>query len=150
MFRKLFKEAGAKDVVTLFHAPSVSASTRVLTLLKQANANAVSTATEDQASTHHTQSKAERTEFDLDVTEAPPTADQLKNILEYVGASSAGQIIKGASNEAEALRKLKENDSNFIRPLVVDWNMGKAIIGEKESEILNLIRSIPKETDKIK
>jgi arsenate reductase-like glutaredoxin family protein len=118
---------GAKNVVTLFHKPSNQASTRVLTLLKQANAQAVSHATEDQASSHQAQNKAERTEFELDVTEAPPTTDQLKSILDYLGGpSAAGKVISGAENESDAMRRLKADGEVFQRPLVVDWNQGKA------------------------
>ncbi|KAH7392756.1 thioredoxin-like protein [Pyrenochaeta sp. MPI-SDFR-AT-0127] len=147
MFKRLFGENGAKNVVTLFHKPSNQASTRVLTLLKQANAQSVSHATEDQASSHDAQNKAERTEFELDVTEAPPTPDQLKNILEYLGGpSAAGKLISGASDESDALRRLKADGDVFQRPLVVDWNQGKAVTGENESEILSLLRSASKET----
>lgn len=118
---------GAKNVVTLFHKPSSQTSTRVHTLLKQANAQSVATATEDQASSHATQNQAEKTEFDLDVTEAPPTADQLKNILEYLGGpGAAGRVVEGAKDETDALRRLKADGNTFQRPLVVDWNQGKA------------------------
>ncbi|KAF2499555.1 DUF1687-domain-containing protein [Lophium mytilinum] len=144
MFKNLFRETGAKDVVTLFHKPSVPASARVLTILKQANAHSVAHATEDQASNHQTQSKAERHEFELDVTEAPPTSDQLRNILEYLGAGAPGRVIRGAKDEADAMRKLKEDGESFQRPLVVDWNKGKAVFGENQSEILALLKSIPK------
>jgi hypothetical protein len=51
--------------VTLFHNPTLPASTRVHTLLKQLNATPVAHATEDQASDHKTQSKLERTDFEL-------------------------------------------------------------------------------------
>ncbi|KAF1949224.1 hypothetical protein CC80DRAFT_520707 [Byssothecium circinans] len=149
MFKRIFGEHGAKNVVTLFHKPSSTASTRVLTLLKQANAQSVAHATEDQASSHHSQNKEERLEFDLDVTEAPPTGDQLKTILDYLGGpSAAGKIISGAQDEADAIRRLKADGESFARPLVVDWNQGKAVAGENESEILSLLRSIPKEIDK--
>ncbi|KAK3215057.1 hypothetical protein GRF29_19g2063035 [Pseudopithomyces chartarum] len=149
MFKRFFGEHGAKNVVTLFHKPSSTASTRVLTLLKQTNAQAVSHATEDQASSHQTQSKLERVEFDLDVTEAPPTADQLKSILEYLGGpGAASKVIRGANNEADAMRVLKADGEKFERPVVVDWNQGKAVVGDSESEILSLLRSIPKETNK--
>lgn len=105
--------------MTLFHKPSSTASTRVLTLLKQTNAQAVSHATEDQASSHQTQSKLERVEFDLDVTEAPPTADQLKSILEYLGGpGAASKVIRGANNEADAMRVLKADGEKFERPVV--------------------------------
>ncbi|KAI4933845.1 uncharacterized protein J4E92_003514 [Alternaria infectoria] len=150
MFKRFFGEHGAKNVVTLFHAPSNQASTRVLTLLKQANAQSVAHATEDQASSHKAQDKAERTEFELDVTEAPPTTDQLKNILDYLGGSgAAGKVISGAENENDAMRRLKADGSAFQRPLVVDWNQGKAVAGENESEIMKLIRSVPKETETV-
>jgi arsenate reductase-like glutaredoxin family protein len=117
---------GAKNVVTLFHKPSSQASTRVLTLVKQANAQSVSHATEDQASSHEEHNKAQRNEFELEVTEAPPTGDQLKSILEYLGGpGAAGKIISGASDETDALRRLKADGNTFQRPLVVDWNKGK-------------------------
>ncbi|KAF2273296.1 uncharacterized protein EI97DRAFT_461179 [Westerdykella ornata] len=145
MFKKLFGEHGAKDVVTLFHKPSSQPSMRVLTLLKQANATAKTHATQDQASSHDTQTKAERADFELDVTEAPPTGDQLKNILEYLGGSAAAsKLVSGASDQADALRRLKENGNAFQRPVVVDWHQGRVVVGDNESEILSLLRSIPK------
>lgn len=141
MFKKLFGEHGAKNVITLFHKPSSQASLRVLTLLKQNHAKSAATATADQASTHDAQTKTESTDFELDVTEAPPTRDQLKNILEYLGgAGAAGKVVSGASNESDALRRLQADGTTFQRPLVVDWNSGKAVAGENESEILSLLR----------
>jgi len=141
MFKRLFGEHGAKNVVTLFHKPSSQASLRILTLLKQTHAQSAATATADQASSHDVPTKAEHTDFELDVTEAPPTSDQLKNILEYLGgASAASKVISGASNESDALRRLQADGNTFQRPLVVDWNSGKAVAGENESEILKLLR----------
>jgi arsenate reductase-like glutaredoxin family protein len=105
-------------VITLFHKPSTAASTRVLTFLKQANANAASTATEDQASDHPVSGKDAHPDFTLDVQEGPPTSDQLNSILEYVGAHNAGQIISGARDRADAMAKLKEDAELFKRPLV--------------------------------
>lgn len=86
-------------------------------MLKQANAQAKAHATEDQASTHNAQNQAERTEFELDVTEAPPTTDQLKNILDYLGGSP-GRVIQGATDESDAMRRLKADGNTFQRPLV--------------------------------
>ena len=54
-----------KDVITIFHAPSSSVSIRAHTILKQAAANAQSTATIDQAGEHGNKSKTERTDFEL-------------------------------------------------------------------------------------
>jgi hypothetical protein len=84
--------------------------------LKQASANASETATEDQASDHSAQSHPKRQEFELEITEELPTQDQLKSILEYVGAQKASTIIKGAKDEADAMKKLSAE--NFQRPIV--------------------------------
>ncbi|KAF2404408.1 hypothetical protein EJ06DRAFT_526491 [Trichodelitschia bisporula] len=144
MFRKLFTEHGAKDVITLFHKPNNAASTRTLTLLKQWSANSESTATEDQASQHETQSKTDP-QFELDVTEAPPTVDQLKNILEYVGSQNAGSIISGARDTTSALQILKEDSGRFQRPIIVNWHQGKVVVGDDQSQILSLVKALSKD-----
>jgi hypothetical protein len=105
-------------VITLFHKAGSPASVRVHTLLKQASATAAAHATEDQASDHSHQSHPQRAEFELNLTEEPPTPDQLQTIIEYVGANKAGSIVKGATSINDALKKLKENSDNFQRPLV--------------------------------
>ncbi|CAK4031619.1 hypothetical protein CB0940_01988 [Lecanosticta acicola] len=148
-FKNLFKEKGVKDVITLFHSPKNAVSTRVHTLLKQLNATAVAHATEDQASDHSNQSKLERTEFELDIQEGAPTSDQLNSILEYLGPSKAGSVVDGATGTSDALRKFKQNENAFQRPVTVDWNNGRAVVGDNESEIMKLVRTIPKETEKV-
>ena len=114
----LLRQHKSLDVITLFHKPSAAASIRAHTLLKQVSAHASEHSTEDQASDHSHQNKLERTEFELDVTEDPPTSDQLRSILEYVGAKRAGDVVKGAKDEADAMKKLRENGENFKRPVV--------------------------------
>ena len=106
------------DVITLFHKPSLPASIRVHTILKQASAHASETATEDQATDHSHQNKMQRTEFELNVTEDSPTTDQLRTILEYVGARRAKDIVDGAKDEGDALRRLKEDKGRFRPPVV--------------------------------
>lgn len=134
-------------MISVFHKSSVPASVRVVTLLKTASAHSQETATEDQASDHTPQNKAApRDPFELDITEADPTPDQLKNILDYLGNGKASQLVKGASNQSDALKKLKESGDNFQRPVVVDWNQGKAVVGDNESEILKLVRELPKQS----
>jgi len=130
------------DVVTLFHKPSLAASTRVLNILKTANATASETATTDQASDHSHHSTNQRGEFQLDVTEAAPTTDQLRNIFEYVSPGvKPSDIIKGARDQADALKRLTENGGeNFVRPVVVDWTNGKVVVGDRKSEIMELVR----------
>lgn len=161
-------QAGVKDVVTLFHEPASASSVRVLNLLKQAQANASTTTTIDQASSTD-QPKAEHNQFELDVQEQAPTSDQVQIILEYLGAGSAGKVVEGASSEEEAVKKFKLNANSFVKPLVrccpagpiselsdcicfvqikyrlltilqvVDWNAGKAVVGDNQSEILRLL-----------
>jgi len=91
---------------------------RVYTLLKKASAIASEHATEDQASDHSHLTLARREEFELYITEDPPTAEQLKSILEYIGPQRASTIVMGAKNKADAINKLKENTENFQKPVV--------------------------------
>jgi arsenate reductase-like glutaredoxin family protein len=113
----MFRMHKTLDVITLFHKPSIQASTRIATLLKQASAQSQEYATEDQASDHSHQ-QTSREPFELDITENPPTKDQLKSIFEYVGGSKIAQLVKGASSQSDALKKLQEDPDNFVRPVV--------------------------------
>ncbi|RSL51679.1 hypothetical protein CEP53_008351 [Fusarium sp. AF-6] len=133
----MFRFHKTLDIVTVFHKASSPASVRVANLLKQVSANATAGATLDQAS----ETKPACEQFELNVTEDPPTEDQVKTIMEYVGTSGISNIIKGANNEKDALKKFKESKENFLRPVVVDWNNGKAIAGDNESEILKLLNA---------
>jgi len=110
------RQRKTKDIITLFHKSNTPASTKVLNLLKQVSANVSEAATEDQASDHTAQTNPERSEFDLDVTEKPPTPDQLRTILDYVG--NPGTVISGASTVDEAMRKFKQDAESFKRPVV--------------------------------
>lgn len=90
----------------------------MLNLLKQTAATAQATATEDQASSHAGQDKIQRTNFDLDITESPPTGDQLRTILEYAGGKKPEMFVTGASSTSDAMTKLKESADAFRRPVV--------------------------------
>ncbi len=111
------------DVLTLFHAPKQADSVKVLNTLRSATAHAESSAISGKNPT---------ATFELDVVEAPtaPTPDQLRSILEYVGKNKVGEIVKGASSEAEAARILEEKgpmtSERVLRPILVDWNNGRA------------------------
>jgi len=105
-------------VVTLFHKPSLAASMRAVALLKQVSATASETATEDQASDHSHQNEVQRSEFELNIEENPPTDDQLRTILEYAGSAQAKDIVQGASGLSDALRIVKEDKQKFKYPLV--------------------------------
>ncbi|ROT37635.1 DUF1687-domain-containing protein [Sodiomyces alkalinus F11] len=138
----MFRFHKTLDIITLFHKVGSPASQRVATLLKQVSANASNPATLDQASDHSHQTSPKRAEFELNITEEPPTADQVKTILEYVGPSKVSSIIAGASNEKEALKKFDMDKNSLQRPLVVDWNNGKATTSENESEILKMLNAL--------
>ncbi|KAI0545875.1 DUF1687-domain-containing protein [Xylaria curta] len=135
----MFRFHKTLDIVTIFHKAASPASVRAVNVLKQASANATAAATEDQASDHTHQTNPHRPDFELNITEEPPTPDQLKTILEYVGKSKISSVVQGASSENEALKKFKESPDNFKRPVIVDWNNGRALASDKESEILKML-----------
>ncbi|KFH47021.1 putative redox protein-like protein [Hapsidospora chrysogenum ATCC 11550] len=137
----MFRFHKTLDIITLFHKAGSPASTRVANLLKQVSANSTAGATIDQASDHSHQTAPKREQFELNITEDPPTADQVQTILEYVGKSGIPSIISGARDEKDALKKFKESKESLQRPLVVDWNNGKAFAGDNESEILKLLNA---------
>ncbi|KAL9100468.1 MAG: hypothetical protein Q9163_004158 [Psora crenata] len=144
------------DVITQFHRASVPSSIRVNTLLKQLSADASETATQDHATSNKDQNKVHRTEFELNITEDAPTSDQLRTILEYVGARKASQLVDGARDEADALKKLKEDPGKFKPPVA---NMRSAtyalgadvvtVVGDNETELKKMISQIPKETNSV-
>lgn len=121
------------DPITLFHSPTLAPSTRVLNILKQASIAASETATEDQASDTTAHAQQQRGEFELEVTTAAPTVDQLRNILDYIspvtvsGAGAGaqekvsygvGEIVKGARDAEDAVKRFKEDQGRFVRPVV--------------------------------
>lgn len=77
-----------------------------------------------------------------------PTTDQLRSILEFVGSNNVGHIIKGARSEIEARKILieggKEASERVTRPLLVDWNNGRAVFGADEKAVRNLVETLPK------
>ena len=89
----------------------------MLNLLKQTSATASESATIDQATDHTAQNELQRSEFDLDITEAAPTSDQLSTILDYAGGNM-GTIVKGATSKEDAWAKLRQSADAFQRPVV--------------------------------
>lgn len=60
------------------------------------------------------------------MSESVPTEDQLRSISEYLGSGGIGQIVEGATSVSDAAKKLAADEGAFKRPLVVDWNQGRA------------------------
>ncbi|KAJ5305811.1 hypothetical protein PENANT_c015G00736 [Penicillium antarcticum] len=151
----MFRFSKTLDPITLFHSPKLAASTRTLNILKQASAAAGETATEDQASDHSSHAKQQRGEFELEITTSPPTTDQLRSILDYISPVSGvggqgekatygvAELVKGARDAEDALKKFKEDNEAFARPVTVDWVNGRAVIGDGESDILRMVRQLP-------
>ncbi|KAI9787887.1 MAG: hypothetical protein M1816_007373 [Peltula sp. TS41687] len=137
----MFRFHKSLDVITLFHKPTSASSNRVLGLLKQVSAATSEGSMGKQSNNNAKYSNIRKEEFDLNVTEEPPTLDQLRSILEYVGVKKAGELVKGARDESDAMKKLKENADTFQRPVTVDWNNGNAVVGDNESDILRMLKS---------
>lgn len=96
-------------------------------MLKQGSAHAQETATEDQAADHSPQNLVVKREpFELDITEAAPTEDQLRSILEYIGEHKISSLVEGATSVTDAAKKLAADEAAFKRPVTVDWNQGRA------------------------
>ncbi|KAL2846206.1 thioredoxin-like protein [Aspergillus pseudodeflectus] len=137
----VFRFPKTLDPITLFHSPSLQSSTKALNILKSASAAASAA-----------DSPVGRGEFQLEITTAPPTTDQLRNILDYVSGDpslvgkvggptyAVSEIVKGAKNAEDAVKKFKEDETRFVRPITVDWTNGQAVVGDNESEILKMVR----------
>lgn len=121
--------------VTFFHNPTLTSSKHVLTVLKQAATIASETATEDQASDYTNHAKNQRSEFELEVSETAPTTDQLRSILDYASPGAQGkkgierktyvpgEIVKGARDAEDALKRFKEDQGRFVRPIVCSFSL---------------------------
>ena len=92
---------------------------RVATLLKQINAAAATSATQDQASDHTAQSQPRREAFELNITEEEPTEDQVRTIADYLGTKDQiSKVFAGAGTADAALKAFKQNPASFTRPVV--------------------------------
>ncbi|DAA74556.1 TPA_exp: hypothetical protein A8136_3314 [Trichophyton benhamiae CBS 112371] len=140
----MFRFHKTLDIITLFHKPTLASSTKALSVLQRA-----STAIKEGTATSPSGSPLRNSDFELNVTEEPPTTDQLKLIMDYmtssplasggIGVGKPGDLVSGATDRSDAVKRLKENGDSFIRPVVVDWNNGKAVLATSESAILKLL-----------
>ncbi|KAK6500566.1 hypothetical protein TWF506_003338 [Arthrobotrys conoides] len=141
----MFKFHKTLDVLTLFHSPRSEASNRVLSALKSAN-----TAAEESSATistnGNTDDRDKKQIFELDVVEGPMTPTQLRSILDYVGENKVGDIVEGAMGIHDAMKILEgaKGVDAVKRPIVVDWNNGRVVLGEKQSALQQLVKSLPK------
>lgn len=122
LITEIIEQAKTLDPITLFHSPNLSASKSALSILQRASTTAAST------------TSTPRGEFQLEVSTAPPTSDQLRNILDYVSGSGAGggsgvgkvykveEVVRGARDAEDAIKRFKADpEGSFVRPIVSDF-----------------------------
>ncbi|PHH65241.1 hypothetical protein CDD81_3100 [Ophiocordyceps australis] len=141
----MFNLGKTVDIVSVFVKPNCAASARVAYLVKQASASLQDRATNGHATGHGLHyDVSEREPFEYNLTQEMPTTAQLHTIFSYVNRSDIPNIVHGAKNRNEALKIYKQSKDSFIRPLTVDWNNGKVVTGDNESEILRLVFRRPR------
>ncbi|KAL0636043.1 hypothetical protein Q9L58_004949 [Maublancomyces gigas] len=135
----MFRFHKTLDVLTLFHAPASAPSRRILDILETASV-AGSSANDSK----------KKLAFELEVVEAPlvPTPDQLRSILDFVGENKVGIILKGSGGKRDAMKALEMAgpgiSERVLRPLLVDWNNGRAVLGADEKAVQSLVDTLPK------
>ncbi|PYH45323.1 uncharacterized protein BP01DRAFT_356816 [Aspergillus saccharolyticus JOP 1030-1] len=143
----VFRFAKTLDPITIFHTPSSTTSKNALKILQRASTIAQSPDTAPAGG---------RGEFQLEITTAPPTTDQLRNILDYVTGNPAGagapdkgaryavgEVVRGARDAEDAMKRFKgDPEGTFVRPVTVDWTNGQAVVGDNESEILKMVQQL--------
>ncbi|KAI5290419.1 hypothetical protein KEM54_001589 [Ascosphaera aggregata] len=146
----MFSMPRSLDVITLFHNPSLRSSLRALNLLERASALAqeASCGVTFDSSNPSRGIPVPGNEFELEVTTKPPTKDQLNSILDFLGGTAAvpgkaSDIVQGARDREDAIRKVMADGSKFIRPVVVDWSNGKAVLGGNEPRIIKMLKELP-------
>ncbi|KAG9310897.1 hypothetical protein JVU11DRAFT_8755 [Chiua virens] len=140
--------------ISIFHHPSSPPSVKALAMLRASLA----------APYPPTNPDAPPLEFNLEVIESkPPTQDQLRTILSYVAPkdakaptpsyttflsshpSAAGS--EGQPQSAATIAELGvQNPSALKWPLVVDWNGGRAIIGDADG-VAGLLEALRQRRD---
>ncbi|KAH7882739.1 hypothetical protein F5I97DRAFT_1907997 [Phlebopus sp. FC_14] len=143
--------------ISIFHHPSSPPSLKALALLQSSLSSPYPPNKPD----------APPLEFDLDVVEStPPTPDQLRIILSYltpkqstsvpVGSQYSSTFLSshpsapGASEQPQSAvgvaNLVSQNPNAFKWPVVVDWNGGKASVGDVEG-VKNILESIRQRRD---
>lgn len=130
------------------HHPSSPPSTKALGLLRSSLANAYPKGSDKGP-----------LEFQLDVVEAPPNADQLTTILSYMPSQATNPSMvflsvhpsapsgTDAPSTTKAIAELAAKNPNALKwPIVVDWLDGKAAVGDVKG-VENMLEHLRKRRD---
>ncbi|KAG0287125.1 hypothetical protein BGZ96_008906 [Linnemannia gamsii] len=123
----------AAKSITFFHNPKCSTSRNAQTLLQSA------------ITTTSSPVSIETVEY----LKHPLTRDQVREILTFLDAEEHPEVIKEflrkdapkAETIEEAQEVLKKDPAMLQRPLVVDWNAKKAVIGRPAEAVLEIIKN---------
>ncbi|KAF7289969.1 DUF1687-domain-containing protein [Mycena indigotica] len=127
--------------ISIFHNPTSPSSLKALDTLRSA-----------LSSPYPPKLGSAPLNFDLEVIEAAPTADQLKTILSFLPSksnstpSAASVFLSAGSSDSASLDSIaklgRDEPSAFKWPVVVDWNAGRAVVGDGAGviEILDQLR----------
>jgi hypothetical protein len=131
------------------HYPSSQPSTKALTLLRSSLSSPYPS----------NNPKSQPLQFNLDVVESPPTTDQLQTILSYFPskAVSPAHVLLSAHPSAPSFEErpttlsgivqlAQENPQAVKWPIVVDWDGGKAAIGDIEG-VKGILEHLRKKRD---
>ncbi|KAF8063969.1 thioredoxin-like protein [Lyophyllum atratum] len=135
--------------ISIFHQPSSPPSTKALNLLRSSLSSPYPP----------DQPQKRPLDFNLDVVEGPPTPDQLRTILSYLPSKSvspsnaflsahyAAPFDSERPGDVGSIAKAaQENPSALKWPIVVDWNAGKACVGDLEC-VKGILENLRKRRD---
>ncbi|KAG0231539.1 hypothetical protein BGW42_000184 [Actinomortierella wolfii] len=121
-------------MLTIFHNPGSNVSKKALQLLRKASVE------ED---------------FEVDIVESntPPTHQQVSNIVEFLAKTekislpqSCQRVLTSGSPSVstvgEVQKLLDKNPDLFVKPLIVDWNKGKAIIPIPPERVSQIVKNV--------
>ncbi|RUO95573.1 hypothetical protein BC936DRAFT_143720 [Jimgerdemannia flammicorona] len=127
-----FRDIPKLPILSIFHNPSCSKSCAALRLLESA---VPATAT----------IPAYRIDV-VDYIKEPPTATQLRLAAQFLGLK--GEAVQAmlrpdaprVRDVDDVIRIIEEQPAILERPLVIDWEAGKAVIGRPPEKVQELIR----------
>ncbi|KAF8153763.1 thioredoxin-like protein [Crassisporium funariophilum] len=135
--------------ISIFHSPSSPPSTKALNLLRTSLSSAYPPGS----------TKGEPLAFQLEVVETPPTSDQLNTILSYMPSKATNPSMvflsshpsaPGTVDQPSTVKGIAElaakNPKALKWPIVVDWEDGKASIGDVEG-VKGILETLRKRRD---